>query len=46
MQTEEKKPEIIVFAGPNGSGKSSTEFLKGENQSIFIGRMSSGIRFG
>jgi len=23
MQTEEKKPEIIVFAGPNGSGKST-----------------------
>ncbi len=23
MPTEEKKPEIIVFAGPNGSGKST-----------------------
>ncbi len=23
MQTEEKRPEIIVFAGPNGSGKST-----------------------
>ena len=23
MQTEERKPEIIVFAGPNGSGKST-----------------------
>ena len=23
MQTEGRKPEIIVFAGPNGSGKST-----------------------
>ena len=23
MQTEEKRPEIIVFAEPNGSGKST-----------------------
>ena len=27
MQTEEKKPEIIVFAGPNGSGKSTVTKL-------------------
>ena len=30
MQTEEKKPEIIVFAGPNGSGKS--EYYYWENE--------------
>ena len=33
MQTEEKKPEIIVFAGPNGSGgtpsKSHPEYCGG-----------------
>ena len=29
MPTEEKKPEIIVFAGPNGSGKSTiTKFAR------------------
>ena len=27
MQTEEKKPDIIVFAGPNGSGKSTVTKL-------------------
>ena len=32
MQTNEKKPEIVVFAGPNGSGKSTItgeEWIKG-----------------
>jgi len=27
MQTEGKKPEIIVFAGPNGSGKTTVTKL-------------------